>query len=153
MYDEEAPVNITGNNFWSCNICVKKDRFLRIGGFDEKFPYPYMEDVDLHVRLKEDNNETMFVEDASVEHPWRPKRGWKGYMKSASSILYFCGKNYKLLKISKYQYFKIFVGGLPSRLSLLMKFKFRGTKDFMQENLFYFIMAVRFFIKFSKDTH
>lgn len=146
-YDEEAPVNITGNNFWSCNICIRKDVFNNIGGFDEKFPYPYMEDIDFLIRLQNNKYEIRFIENAYVIHPWRIKRGWGAYEKCAKSILYFNEKNYSVLKHSKFMYFKIFIGGFPKRFSKLTEFKLRGFKDFILENCFLIILSIKFFFR------
>ncbi len=69
---EESPVNETGGYMCSCNIMIKKDYFENgLGGFDEKFPYAAMEDVDLGERIKKDNQAVLFVREAYVIHPWR----------------------------------------------------------------------------------
>lgn len=67
---EHAPVNIEGGNLWSCNFCVSRKLFFSIGGFDEHFKYPHLEDVDLKERLLE-KGKVDFLKDAKVIHPVR----------------------------------------------------------------------------------
>ena len=43
-----------------------------MNGFDERFPYPAMEDVEFRLRLRKRSEEAVFVKSASVCHPWRP---------------------------------------------------------------------------------
>lgn len=68
--DQEAPINVLGNRLWSCNFCIHRDFFLKIGGFNELFPYACMEDVDFYYRVKE-ICPPFFVQNAIVYHPWR----------------------------------------------------------------------------------
>jgi GT2 family glycosyltransferase len=66
-----APVNETGGRFWSCNIAMRADRFGTVGGFDEGFRVPHMEDQDLRERLRAAGVTIAWVPDAHVEHPRR----------------------------------------------------------------------------------
>jgi GT2 family glycosyltransferase len=66
-----APVNETGGHFWSCNIAMRVDRFGTVGGFDEGFRVPHMEDQDLRERLRAAGVTIAWVPDAHVEHPRR----------------------------------------------------------------------------------
>ena len=50
--------------------------FEEIGGFDEKFPFPYMEDADLRERLVHAGHPFEFIPDAVVDHP--PRRPASG---------------------------------------------------------------------------
>lgn len=69
-YDQQAPINIDGGNFWSANIAVRKILFDQIGGFDEAFVIPCMEDEDLYIRLLKET-QVPFVRNAVVIHPWK----------------------------------------------------------------------------------
>ena len=91
--DHESPLNLTGGLLWSCNFGVKRQLFLQIGGFDENFPFPAMEDMDLQLRLGELGYTSTFLPDASVEHPWRPKRGTRFCIEAAKSIGYYTNKH------------------------------------------------------------
>ncbi len=66
-----APVNATGGRLWSCNFAVRAEAFWRVGGFDETFRFPHMEDIDLRVRLEQANTRRTFVLSAVVNHPPR----------------------------------------------------------------------------------
>jgi GT2 family glycosyltransferase len=64
-------VNETGGRFWSCNIAIRADRFGAVGGFDEGFSVPHMEDQDLRERLRAAGVTIHWVPEAHVEHPAR----------------------------------------------------------------------------------
>ncbi len=145
-YNEEAPLNLYGGNFWSCNICIQKELFKSISGFDENFRYAFMEDSDLYIRVKANGIKVLFLHQAFVIHPYRQKNGFNSLRKAAHSILYFHYKNYSIVHPSPFMYFKIFLKGFPSRLYQLLKFRFRGALSFFQENVFLFILSFRFYL-------
>lgn len=64
----ECPVNKNGGLFWSANIAIKKDLFLKLGGFDEFFPKAANEDQELYHRLSAEGD-VPFVSNAIVIHP------------------------------------------------------------------------------------
>ena len=66
-----SPVNESGGLLWSCNFMVATSAFRAVGGFDDAFPYPHMEDQDLRERLLAAGFRTAFVRDAVVNHPPR----------------------------------------------------------------------------------
>lgn len=74
---DDSPLNERGGNLWSCNFAVKRTSFARLGGFDESFPFPAMEDMELHARLREARVAVQFVPDALVVHPWRRIANWR----------------------------------------------------------------------------
>ena len=67
---ETCPENSTGGMFWTSNLCVRKEVFDELGGFDETFEVAY-EDVDFAYRIQKDGKKTLFVKDAAACHPWR----------------------------------------------------------------------------------
>jgi GT2 family glycosyltransferase len=73
--DQEAPINERGGVLWSCNFCISRELFLDIGGFDEMFTAPAMEDVDLRERLHALGEPIVFLKNAAVLHPWRSRKG------------------------------------------------------------------------------
>jgi GT2 family glycosyltransferase len=91
--DQECPSNLRGGNLWSCNFAIKRQLFLDLEGFDEKFPLAGMEDIDLQVRLEKMGCPIRFVPDACVEHPWRSRKGPRFYIALAKSIGYFVTKH------------------------------------------------------------
>ncbi len=68
---QTAPENLHGGVLWSCNFAIRRDDYLRLGGFDERFPHPHMEDVDLRDRIAAAALPSVFVPEASVDHPPR----------------------------------------------------------------------------------
>ena len=66
-----APVNETGGKLWSCNFLVRRAVISAIGGFDEAFKFPHMEDQDFRVRLEAARYRIRFVPEAVVNHPPR----------------------------------------------------------------------------------
>jgi GT2 family glycosyltransferase len=66
-----APINETGGRLWSCNFMVAKAAFDSVGGFDEGFPFPHMEDQDLRIRFESAGYRRAWVPHAVVNHPPR----------------------------------------------------------------------------------
>ena len=66
-----APVNETGGWLWSCNFMASASAFAQVGGFDEQFRFPHMEDQDLRLRFEQAGIRRIFVRDAVVNHPPR----------------------------------------------------------------------------------
>lgn len=91
--DWTAPENLQGGYLWSCNFMVSKQLFSALGGFDEKFPYPHMEDVDFRWRLEAGNHPWIFVDNAVVFHPPRPRVRGKKALRAYSSYFYFAKKH------------------------------------------------------------
>jgi glycosyltransferase involved in cell wall biosynthesis len=66
----EGPTNLEGGVYLTCNCAYKRAVLYSIGGFDERFPYPAYEDVDLAARALE-VGEIVWQPDAIVIHPQR----------------------------------------------------------------------------------
>jgi glycosyltransferase involved in cell wall biosynthesis len=142
-YDEQSPINLKGDSFWSCNICVAKSLFNTVGGFDEKFPYPAMEDVDFHIRVKA-LAPIKFLKDALVIHPWRKAGVFTTYKKQMASYDYFDRKyanrekkNYRLHTIKTLFLFA------TSNFKSLTKFSFRGYKYYLEMVYVHTLMIFR----------
>jgi len=69
--NHHAPLNTRGGCLWSCNLMLKRELFEQLGGFDERFPFACMEDVDLRQRLLATGAVVVFSPEAGVFHPWR----------------------------------------------------------------------------------
>ncbi len=122
---EESPINMTGGNFWSCNIAFNRDAFLSIQGFDEGFPFAKMEDVEIGYRIRKNGWEWHFVPEAFLVHPWRDrKRNWvNGAVHSMKVLL---GKHPELK--SEYNtklFLRMAIKKIVSAANYLFKFKFR----------------------------
>ena len=87
--NEIAPINETGGFLWSCNMAMEKVMFQKIGGFDERYPYATMEDVDLRERISKAGYRFQFVPDASVQHPYREVNWFKTIGNYFESLLLF----------------------------------------------------------------
>lgn len=66
-FGDTAPSNETGGYLWSCNFAMRRNLFTSIGGFDERYPFPAMEDVDLHFRVAR-KSQIRFLPTARVFH-------------------------------------------------------------------------------------
>lgn len=103
-----CPINHTGGNFWAANIAIKKTLFHTVGGFDEQFLRPKLEDSDLYLRLKEKTT-IPFVKEALVLHPVQQLsliQACKKEYLDLPSHAYFLAKHYKsrTLSILKKEY-------------------------------------------------
>lgn len=139
-YDEEAPINETGGNLWSCNFAIKKNLFEQVGGFDERFLIAWGEDMDLNFRLKKAGAKMLFLPEAEVCHPWRPVRFQKtDMMIHAFKVLRSNNpKSYKLIR-----HLGSYTLGLPSRFYQLARLGFRGSNAFLRRevSMIYIIVA------------
>ena len=79
---ETSPSNAKGGALWSCNFAMRRGAFERLGGFDERFPFPHMEDADLRERIRSAAVRMRFVPEATVDHP--PRRLAWGARRAAS---------------------------------------------------------------------
>lgn len=139
-FDEEAPINMDGNNLWSCNFGIKKDLFERLDGFDETFPYPAMEDVDFYTRVSRLTS-IKFVPQALVIHPWRDVKPFKSFKKHLQSQKHFA-KKYGELGTTAFRWSraKIFVGGIFIDFKRLLKFSLRGWRYYLERCVLNFCM-------------
>lgn len=86
----EAPINKDGGKLWTCNLAIKRELFMGLGGFDEEYPVAAVEDVDFRKRIFLAGMEVKFIEEALIIHPWRPVCGFKQQlMKSRSWKRYY----------------------------------------------------------------
>ncbi|MBD2358440.1 glycosyltransferase [Tolypothrix sp. FACHB-123] len=152
---EISPVNETGGYLWSCNFAIQLQLFQSLGGFDERFPYAAMEDVDLRLRLTKIERKFIFVNLASVCHPWRTKGGWRKLKQHQESVLIYLyihpeelvNINFKTyLKNNLYSFIKFTI---PESLI----FKGHGIKEAFLEHIANFHMAFRLYKQFHFNTN
>lgn len=91
--DMECPANEHGGYLWSCNMAIRKDLFLELGGFDTNFSYAAMEDVDLRTRLVNRGIIFKFVPDALVLHPMRLRKGCAFLRGYCESMIFFISRH------------------------------------------------------------
>ncbi|MDR3775316.1 MAG: glycosyltransferase [Terracidiphilus sp.] len=80
--------NESGGNLWSCNFAVRRKTFVRVNGFDERFPFAAMEDIDFHLRVKRFSS-VKFLPDARVWHGIEQRRGWRIIKHHTLSVLLY----------------------------------------------------------------
>jgi glycosyltransferase involved in cell wall biosynthesis len=139
-FDEEAPINLNGDNLWSCNFAIKREFFLQLGGFDESFPFAAMEDIDFHLRAKA-LTDIIFIPEAFVVHPWRRVKLFASFQKHLKSHKHFANK-YGLLSKFDFRWgrCKIFIGSIFTDFRQLMTFSLRGWKAYLQKCLLNFCL-------------
>jgi len=67
----EAPHNPHGTNMISCNMAISRRVFLKVGMFDERYPWAAFEDTEFEARFRAMGGDVICVKDASVIHPLR----------------------------------------------------------------------------------
>lgn len=87
--DQDSPVNESGGALLSCNFAIRSDFFRELGGFNEAFPGPAMEDNELNVRIRKMSLKNEFVYEAIVLHPWRRRKGIDYQITHAKSVAHF----------------------------------------------------------------
>lgn len=142
-YDEQSPLNLKGGCFWSCNIAVNKEIYDSIGGFDEGFPFPALEDTDLYHRLKL-VAKTAFLEKAKVIHPWRKPRKWNNYRKWIKCHEYAVKKsntpkniNYRIKRVN------LFVGKFIEQSLKIIRYKGKGFYFYIEVLLCEFLLIFK----------
>ena len=61
--------NLSGGNFWSGNLAMRREMFVRLGGFDEDFLEAGGEDMEFGDRIRRSGVRTTFCTAATVVHP------------------------------------------------------------------------------------
>lgn len=142
---ETSPINETGGYLLSCNFTLQKQLFESLAGFDERFIYAAMEDVDLRLRLTESGYKFYFVRTASVCHPWRHSTGWKALKQhNDSTFIYLTIHQKELSEInSRYYLFMVIRAFTKFTLPGILKFKAAGIKQAFTEHLAGLQMAYR----------
>ncbi|MCB0170537.1 MAG: glycosyltransferase [Anaerolineae bacterium] len=140
---EKSPINETGGYLWSCNLAIYKLLFETLDGFDERFPYAAMEDVELRVRLKKNNKRFVFIDRASVCHPWR-LAGGKNKLEQhhQSTLIYLSIHPDELHKINYKYYLRLCLRGfLKVTLPWVIKLNFNGFRYALIEHLSFLRMG------------
>lgn len=88
-FDVECPINETGGNLWSCNFAINRGKFEDLNGFNEGFPSPAMEDVELNTRVNKAFLVRRFIPTAQVLHPWRRRQGLNYVTEQAASVAHY----------------------------------------------------------------
>jgi GT2 family glycosyltransferase len=125
---EIAPIFETGGGLPSGNFLCKREVFEAMRGFDERFPYASMEDVDLRTRLLKAGHQFLFIREASVCHPWRERGDWKSLKRSQKSYLIYLSLHpEERSKINIFTRFRVCLHIFKDTLLGIVKFRGRGT--------------------------
>ena len=139
-FDQVSPINLIVGKLWSCNFAIQKKLFFSLNGFDEKYPFSTMEDIDFKERAKLKSN-FHFINDSIVVHPWRKRIAFKNFILRIQSHRYFAEKFKKKHTFQfKIKRIKIFVGSLFLNFKELAQFKFKGWLCYFDKMAFNFIM-------------
>ena len=147
---EGCPENEHGGMFWTSNLCVEKNLFKLLNGFDETFEVAF-EDVDFAYRFRKLGVPTKFVRKASASHPWRnlgkADKNWKKKGYELESLKIFVRKHGQNEYANAKTYLKNLVRMLTRDLYVsLFVFKTRGFSNYIH-NVFSTILSILFFIK------
>lgn len=142
-FDEEAPINLEGGNLWSCNFCISKKLFWELDGFDEEFPFPAMEDVDFHLRVKRKGN-ILFLPTAVVVHPWRRLKPFNTFKKHLQSHAFFSKKHKSGFSLKRtYKKVKAFAGIVIFGFKELVGYGFKGWLYYIERSLLSFLLIFK----------
>ncbi|ABG58165.1 glycosyltransferase family 2 protein [Cytophaga hutchinsonii] len=149
----ESPINETGGFFWSCNICIQKDLFYQLKGFDEQFPFAAMEDVDLFRRLRQITDKHAFLFNASVVHPWRLNRNLiKTTLKRHASQEYYIQKHPEEAKrLNAMRHFRYFVKNNLYLVTHAWKYRFSGFGTLLYCNFLQLYFCFKTLLKSRPD--
>ncbi|MFM6182975.1 MAG: glycosyltransferase family 2 protein [Dolichospermum sp.] len=133
---ETSPINESGGYLWSCNFSMQRQLFELLSGFDERFPYAAMEDVDLRLRLTQSGHKFLFIKPASVCHLWRYKGGWKKLKQhQQSTLIYLSIHPEQISKINSIFYLKMAVYGIiKSTIPEILKLNIFGIHENLLEH-------------------
>jgi GT2 family glycosyltransferase len=138
-FDEEAPLNLKGNNLWSCNFAINAALFAQLNGFDENFPFAAMEDIDFHKRVL-NKTHIIFLPQAVVIHPWRRVKPFVSFKKHLKSHQFFANKHTKKDFDFRLKRIKIFAGTIIYGFAKLARFSFRGWQMYLEKCLLTFCL-------------
>ncbi len=141
---EVSPINEAGGYLWSCNFAIEKKLFQFLTGFDERFPFATMEDVELRLRLTKAGYQYFFVKDASLCHPWRYINTWQMFQLHKKSILIYLSIHpEESVKFNSICYLKASIRGLLGEVSVgLFKLGGRGIKETLLKRVLWLQMAI-----------
>jgi glycosyltransferase involved in cell wall biosynthesis len=92
---EHAVFNRKGGTYWSCNLAIRREPFLALGGFDEDFLEAASEDMEFAHRFHAHHLRSKFYPKALVYHPVRPI-GWRGIWQRLFLVRWVALYHYKV---------------------------------------------------------
>ncbi len=147
---ETAPTNESGGYLWSCNFAIQRQLFESLGGFDERFPYAAMEDVELRLRLTNCGYLYSFIKAASVCHPWRQKPDYQQIKQRQESILLYLSIHpQELDNINSKYYVRAFLKSIFNNIVFIKIIRKIDVKYLALESFFFLRMAFIMIVKFE----
>ena len=148
---ETSPINETGGYLWSCNFVISRKLFESINGFNERFPYAAMEDVDLNYRLNKFKHKSLFIDGAAVCHPWRKRDVWQQHKKHRiSTFIYLTIHPEELNRINTQYYLKWVLNTfLRQTLPGFFKYKTAGFWSALVEHFSFLQTAYMIFLQYK----
>jgi len=92
---QHAVSNTEGGVYWSCNLAIRRERFLALGGFDEDFLEAASEDMEFAHRFHARHFRSKFYPEALVYHPVR-SIDWRSIWKRLFMIRWMALYGYKV---------------------------------------------------------
>jgi GT2 family glycosyltransferase len=133
----ECPVNTEGGVFWSANIMIRRELFMKIGGFDHKFKIAAQEDQDIYLRLRK-HTEVIFLKSCIVTHPVRVI----SLRKKISQISVALENWFYLRKKYEHSFFNTLANGFRSQyLALFLSLR----KSTFRKATYHFVILLYFF--------
>ena len=135
--DEFAPTNEVGGFLWSCNFAIENKLFIELGGFEEQFLYPAMEDVELRYRLKLRSEDFLFIRAAAVFHPLRMRRGREELRRREEATLTYLKLHpEERISLNSWHYIKCALRGLlRTTLPAIISGRTEGLKFILLEHV------------------
>lgn len=151
--DEESPIN-SGGYLWSCNFAIRKSLFDSLAGFDEKFPFAAMEDMDLKKRIDDEGAKIVYVPQAVVTHPWRRSRGLAFWGKQQKSELYFWAKHKNLAPASLPKHYAYLAARSLLKITIpgALKYRCRGLKNAIGHDAWLLGQSLRFLVRRPQNS-
>lgn len=142
---DTAPLNEHGGFLWSCNFAIRRDLFNKLGGFNEEFRFPCMEDVELRKRILKSGREFEFVSAASVVHPWRNLPDWSYYENHfASTLIYLSLHPDEKKNINARYYLRMALSGFVKQtIPGIVRFRGRGLVGVLRQHVAFLWAAAR----------
>lgn len=139
-FDEEAPLNWEGGHLWSCNFCIQKEYFFSIGGFDQTFILPLLEDVDLRIRIQKNQQPICFTPEAVVIHPWRIYQPYRNIRRRLKKHRYFFRKHHRTGIAHRIERSIFFIKEFVKLTGHLFKYSCKGFHAYVDKNLVNFLL-------------
>jgi GT2 family glycosyltransferase len=143
-----APLNETGGFLWSCNFAISADIFRSLGGFDPRFPYPTMEDVEFRTRVLKAGISIRFLADAVVYHGLRQRSNWAHFKHHLFSEDLFESLHPESRRPATAHWYMAGYGLAFHTLPGILRFRGAGMKLALRDHVFFLWAGMRKMLRF-----